>query len=94
MFMADFSTSIKDALLPKGGRRKYHDLYKEQLAERAAEHKILTEAFQDTVKSMNGFAQLASQQVRQITALSQQIADMKAPEENGDTSEKVEVKSE
>jgi len=92
--MSDFYQAVKDGLIPSGGRKKYRDLYHEQLAERVGEHKALSDAFQDTVKTMNGFAQLASQQVKQIAILSKQIADMRAPGENGDTSEDTEVKGE
>jgi len=92
--MSDFSTAVKNSLIPQKGRKKYRDLYNEQLAERVAEHQQLAEAFQSTVKTMNGFAQLASQQVQQISALSKQIADMRVPEENGDTSDETEVKGE
>ena len=84
----DFTNSLKDSLLhKKGPRKKYRDLYNEQLAERAGEHKILSEAFKDTVKTMNGMAQLASQQVKQITDLSEQIIRMKAEAPNGDSEE-------
>lgn len=93
--MSDLSNQVRESLSPKKGegRKKYRELYHKQMAARVAEHEKLAEAFQSTVKTMNGFAQLASQQVQQIASLSKQIADMKT-EENGENSEETEVQGE
>lgn len=94
--MSNFPEDVRDSLIGKKGRKRYRDLYNKQLAERVAEHEVLAEAFKDTVRTMNGLSQLASQQVKQITSLSDQIAKMKAeePDENGETSEETEVRGE
>lgn len=97
--MSNFSEAFKIVLgTGPGGRQQYKELLRGVIDERVAEHETLVSAWKDTMKSMNGLSQLASQQVQQIENLTKQIASMaakmeEANESNGDSKES-EVKGE
>lgn len=94
--MSNLSKAVEDlaGLGTHAGRRKYRELYGKEVAARIDEQSKRFDALESTVKTMNGMAQLALQQ---MTVLSKQLAEMKAlpaPDENGENSDETEVKGE
>jgi hypothetical protein len=91
------SKAVKDLSgIGDGGRKQYKKLLAEHVADRVEEHDQLVQSWKDTVKTMNGLSQLASQQVQQIENLTKQIADLakKQTETNDGDSEETEEKGE
>ena len=94
--MSNLSDSVKDlaGLSASTGHKKYRELYAKQVAARIEEQGKRMEALESTLKTVNGMAQLAQQQ---LGVLTKQMAEMKAlptPNENGGEFEETEVKGE
>jgi len=72
-----------------GGRKKYRDLYAKEVASRIEEQAQRFEALESTVKTLNGMAQLAMQQ---ISVLNKELTSLKAlPAPSDDGSDSVET---
>lgn len=102
--MSNLGQSIRDLTGLSGatGRKKYRDLYAEEVASRIEEDRSQIENLSSTIKTANGAMQLAMQQMatmsKQHAALVKEFTELKAqlkalPPANGE-SEEVEVKGE
>ena|SRR5690348_18061949 len=104
--MSDIGQSVRDlAGLGSPGRKRYRDLWAEEVASRIEEDKAQIENLSSTIKTANGAMQLAMQQManmskqhevltQKFAQLEKQLKALPQPETNGEDSAEVEVKGE